>query len=124
MEGPYSGKDRERQKEYWECPHLQLRFKCESAQLIEIKRSRGDIGGDDPKKDQYATEEGVKRQLHRAVVLVSRTPDGDQEILRDNDQLIKHAKQKQISAEKHEVGTHNNQQQPKKRIVTVTQNIR
>src|SRR5207253_4654861 len=44
-----------------------------------------------------------RRELHRAVFLARRTPDGDEEVFRDNRQFVKNEEQKQIETEENAI---------------------
>ena len=79
-------------------------------QLLEIEGPGRCVSGKDPDENKRAAEERIKRQLHRAVFLVGRPPDRDEEIFRDDHQLVKNKEEKEISAEEDAVGTGDDQE--------------
>ena len=86
-------------------------------ELIQVERTGGDIGGDDSDENKRTAEEGVEGQLHRAVFLVGRSPDRDQEVLGHDHQLVKDKEQEQIGAQKNAEGTAYDKQEPEKELV-------
>ena len=94
-----------------------MRGKLESSELIQVERTGADIGGNDPDENKRTAEEGVKGQLHCAVLLVSRSPDRDQEVLGHNDQFVKDKEQEQVGAQKNAEGATYDEQEPEKELV-------
>ena len=86
-------------------------------ELLEIERTGRDVGREDADENERAAEEGIERELHRAVFLVRRSPDRDEEIFRDDDELVENEEQKQIGAEKDAVGSGDDEQQPEEELV-------
>ena len=70
-----------------------------------------------PIRASGAAEEGVERQLHRAVFLVGRTPDRDEEIFRDDNELVENEEQEKIGAEKNAVGPADDEEEPEEEFV-------
>src|SRR4030095_8948088 len=116
MQWPDARKHRETEEQHGKCPRLQARTKVELRQLIQIQRSGGRISNKDSGENEHSTEERVERQIHRAVLLVGRTKDGDKKIFRHNHQFVECEEQKQIGAEKNAVTTSYDQQQPEEKF--------
>src|SRR5436190_930043 len=70
------------------------------AEIVQIQRTCGHICGDDSDKNKRTAKEGIERQLHRAVLLVGRSPNRDQKILRHDYQFIEDKKKEQIGPKK------------------------
>ncbi len=72
--------------------------------LLKIQRRkasrflRAHVSGQNSDKDERASKERVKRQLHGAVFAIGRAPGGDEKILWNNDELVKDEEEKQIRA--------------------------
>src|SRR6266404_4497774 len=116
MQRPNAGQHGETDKQNWKRPGLELRRKFKLRELIQVERATDDVNHDDPEKHERAAEERIESQLHRSVFLVGRTEDRDQEIFRDDDQLIKKKKEKEISAEKNAVGAGDHEQKPEEKL--------
>src|SRR6185369_10326185 len=80
MQRPNTSKYGEAEKHHRKRPVLEPWIETKSTQLIEIERACGHIRREDAEEYQRTAKEGVQRQLHRAVFLVGRTPDRDQEV--------------------------------------------
>src|SRR5947207_2627229 len=107
------------QKQKREDPVLECRRELnlgEPMQVESVGPSRY-VDRDDTDQSERPTEEGIKRQLHRAVFLVRRTPDRDEEVFRHNDQLVEDEEEKQVGAEENAVGSAHDQEQPEKELV-------
>ena len=89
----------------------------ELRELLEIEGAGGRVNGEDADEDERAAKEGIERQLHRAVFLVGRSPDRDQEIFRHDDQLVENEEKEEIGAEEDAVGTGHDQEQPEEEFV-------
>ena len=107
----------EPEEHHRERPCLKLQREFVLRELVQIERSGGDIGGDDGEEDKRAAQERIERQLHRAVFLVGRSPDRDEEILRHDHQLVEDEEQKQIGAEENAIRPADHEQQPEKELV-------
>src|SRR5262249_32024379 len=123
MEWPDTGENRKSQKQNRESPRLELWTELKLGQLLEIQCGRCvsgpsiDVNGEDPDENECAAEEGVKRQLHRAVLLVGRSPDRDEEIFRDDHQFIENEKKEKIGAEKDAIRTAYDKKEPEEEFV-------
>src|SRR5882724_1357491 len=119
MKRPDAGQDGEPEEQNGEDPVLELQRELKLCELFEIERVGAgcDINCDNADQRERAAEERIERQLHRAVFLVRRTPDRDEEILRDNDELVENEEKKKIGAQEHAVGTADDQKQPEKELV-------
>ena len=73
-------------------------------------RAGDDVGGDEADEHHGAADEGVERQLHGAVLAARGAPDGDQEILGDDDDLVEDEEQEEIVAEEDAVDRADQQQ--------------
>ena len=89
--------------------------KC--ASCWRSRRPGSDVNGKDPDENERAAEKGIKRQLHRAVFLVGRSPDRDEEIFRHDHQLVENEEEKEIGAEEDAVGTADDEKQPEEKFV-------
>src|SRR4030095_16630765 len=116
MQWPDARKPRQPEEQHGKCPRLQARTKVELRQLIQIQRSGGCVSDKDSGKNEHSTKERVECQFHRAVLLVGRTKDGDEKILRHDHQFVECEEQKQIGAEKNAVTTSYDQQQPEEKF--------
>src|SRR5213595_3501406 len=119
MKRPDAGQDGEAEEQNGEDPVLELQRELKLGELLEIEGvgAGGDINRDNADQRERAAEERIERQLHRAVFLVRRTPDRDEEILRHNDQLVEDKEEKQIGAQKNAVGTTHNEKEPEEELV-------
>ena len=94
VERPHAGENCEADKDQGKSQHLEVKRKGELCQFAE----RGgfcaghNIGGDESDEHHRASDEGVERKFHRSILAPRRTPDGDQEILRDNDNFVENKK--------------------------------
>src|SRR5439155_17483995 len=94
----------------------QLRIEVELRQLIQIQGAGCHVDDEDSGENEHSTEERIECKLHRAVLLVSRTEDGDQKIFRHDDQFVECEEQEQIGAEENAVATTHNKQQPEEKF--------
>src|SRR4051812_39853178 len=119
MERPDTCQDGEPEKQERENPGLELRVEFKLRELLEIERVTSScyVNGDDADEGERSAEERIERQLHRAVFLVGRTPDRDQEIFRDDDQLVEDKEEKEIGAQKPPVETADHEKQPEEELV-------
>src|SRR5205814_404855 len=119
MKRPDAGQDGEAEEHEGEDPVLELQRELKLRELLEIEGVGAgcDINCDNADQCERAAEERIERQLHRAVFLVRRTPDRDEEILRDNDELVENEEKKKIGAQEHAVGTADDQKQPEEKLV-------
>ena len=69
-----------------------------------------DVGRDEADQHHRAADEGVERKLHGGVFATRRTPDGDQEVLGDDHDLVEDEEQEEIEAEKDAVDGADQQQ--------------
>src|SRR5204863_1088267 len=76
-----------------------------------------------PKKNERSAKKRIERQLHRAVFLVGRTKDRDQEIFRDDDQLVEKKEEEEIGAEEYAIGAADYEQDPKEKFVRAINDI-
>ena len=89
----------------------------ELRELLEIEGSGSHVGGDDSDEYQRASEEGIERQFHRAVLFVCRSPDRDEEILGGDHEFVKDKKEEEIGAEKDTIRAADHQEQPEEEFV-------
>ena len=112
VEGPQAGEDREADEDQREGQHLEVRRE------VAVRRGRGatwcgagdDVGGDEADQHHGAADEGVERELHGAVLATRRAPDGDQEVLGDDDDLVEDEEQEEVEAEEDAVDRADEQQ--------------
>ncbi len=123
VQRPNAGEHGEAEEQDWKRPRLQLRRKLKLREMVQIQRTARDIRGDNSKEDERASEERIKRKLHRAVFLVRRSPDRDEKIFRHNHELVENEEQKKIGAEKNAIGTADDQEQPKEELVRPTVDV-
>src|SRR4029450_11670699 len=116
VERPNAGEDREYEKQNWERPRLEWCIELKLRELIQIERTSAAVDRDDSEKNEGAAKKRIERQFHRAVFLVRRTEDRDQEIFRDDDELVEKKEEKQIGAEEDAVGTAHHQQEPEEKL--------
>ena len=88
----------------------------ELRQLIQIQGAGCHIDDEDSGENEHSTEERVQCQLHRAVLLVGRSEDGDEKILRHDDQFVEREEQEQIGAKENAVATSHNKKQPEEKF--------
>ena len=120
VQRPDAGEHGEPEKQNGKGPGLELRRELKLRELLQIEcagLAGRDVNGDDADEDQRAAEEGIERQLHRAVFLVRGTPDRDEEIFRHDDQLVEDEEQKEIGAEKDAVGSAHDEEEPEEELV-------
>ena len=86
-------------------PHLKAHGKRHFASSTKSRRvaARSRIRREQADQHHRAADERVERQLHRAVFAPRRTPDRDEEILRDDRDFVEHKQQEQIEAEEHAI---------------------
>src|SRR5438874_3540754 len=115
MQWPNACQHGEAEKQNRESPGLQLGRKLKLRELVQVERATGDISDDDSKKNKRPTKERIQGQFHRAVLFVGRTEDRDQEIFRDNDNLVEKEEQEKIGTEKNAVRTANYEEKPEEK---------
>src|SRR6476620_7373523 len=93
---------------------MRERERCE---LRPVERPDGHGGGKNANEHESADREGIKRQLHRAVLLVGRSPDRDQKIFWDDDEFVEDEEKKKIGAQKNPVGTGDDEEETEKEYV-------
>ena len=105
VQRPQPGQNREAHEHQRKRPALERFRKRKLRQLDQVKRrpARHDISRDQPNEHHPAADKRIKRQLHRAVLLVGRAPDGDEKVFRDDRQLVKQEQKKQIKTEEHAI---------------------
>src|SRR5438477_530714 len=104
-------------------PRLKLRCELKLRELLKIERSSGHVRGDDSDEDERASEEGIKRELHRAVLLVRRSPDRDQEIFWNDHELVEEEEEEEIGAEKDAIRAADHKKKPKEEFVRPMFNV-
>jgi len=92
-------------------------------ELSQVERSTTDVSGYDPKKNERSAKKRIERQFHRAVFLVGRTKDRDQEIFWDDDQLVEKEEEEKIGAEEYAIGAADYEQEPKEKFVRAINDI-
>ena len=75
------------------------------------------VGDENADENERAAEEGIERQLHRAVFPVGRSPDRDQEIFRHDHEFVENEEEEQIGAQENAVRTADDEQEPEKEFV-------
>src|SRR6185312_2267689 len=113
VEGPQAGEDREADEDQRESQHLEVwREVGVGDQVRNRKRveTGSHVGGDQADQHHSAADEGVEGQLHGAVLFARRTPDCDQEVLGDDDDLVEDEEQEEIEAEEDAVDRADQQQ--------------
>src|SRR4030095_4448262 len=113
---PDADKHSEAEEQHRKGPCLQLGTEVELRQLIQIQGAGCHVGDKDSGENEHSTEERVEGQLHRAVLLVSRSKDRDEKILRHDDEFVEREEQEQIGAEENAVATTYNEQQPEEKF--------
>src|SRR4051812_33724084 len=105
MKRPEAGEDCESNKHQRKGPLLETLGERKYRQFGQLKgmRARNDIRRDQADKNHRAANEGINRQLHRAVFLVGRAPDRDEKIFWDDRQFVEYEQQEQIEAEENSV---------------------
>jgi len=104
MQRPDTSEHGKAEKQNRKRPRLQLGRELKLREQIQVERSTTDVGGDDPKKNERAAKKRIQRQLHRAIFLVGRAEDRDQEILGDDDQLVEKKEEEEIGAQEYAIG--------------------
>src|SRR5205807_6464959 len=100
-----------------EGPRLQLGRELKLRELIQVERPAADIGDNNSEKNERSAKKRIERQFHRAVFLVGRTKDRDQEIFWDDDQLVEKEEEEKIGAEEYAIGAADYEQEPKEKLV-------
>ena len=80
----------------------------ELRQLIQIQRASSRVRDENAGKNEHPSEERVQSQLHRAVLLVGRPENGDEKVLRHDDQFVECEEQKQIGTQENAVTASDN----------------
>ena len=125
VQRPHAGEDREADKYQRKRRHLKVERKWEPGQVAERRAHYAgrDIRRDQPDQHHRAPGEGVEHKLHRSILAPRRSPDCDQKILRDNDNLVEHEEEKQIVAEKYAIHRANQQQEKRKEFLGPVLNV-
>ena len=81
---------------------LKGRRKVVFRQFRQIKRLRAGnhVGCDQPDQHHCAAHQRIERQFHRPVLAPRRSPNRNEEILRDDGQFVKDEEEKKIKAQK------------------------
>ena len=110
VQRPEAGQHGEADEHHGKRPRLEGRRKMRLSRIgeceeIERMRSRGGVGGDQREQDERAAGHGIHRQLHRAVFAVCGPPRRDEEVFRDDDDLVEHEEQEEVEALEDPVNT-------------------
>ena len=102
---------------------MELGRELKLRELVQVERTSAHVSCDDPKKNERTAEKRIERQFHRAVFLVGRTKDRDQEIFWDDDQLVEKEEEEKIGAEEYAIGAADYEQEPKEKFVRAINDI-
>src|ERR1051326_587337 len=98
---PQAGQDGKADEHQREGPHLKILREWKFGQVLDVHGvSAGyDIRSNQTDEHHSAADEGIERELHRAVFAPCGTPNRDDEILWDDRDLIENEEQEQIETE-------------------------